>query len=141
VAQYRAEILTIFSSYFGRNDDFKNSFCLLTFTSESNVNEFVHQKFKIDKETLNTEDQLNEEITTAQGLKVRDLRSKKSEKSICKDWKPDAQQPSKAKPAKDPRPTKGGLISESFSLWLKFPKKRCQMTVLSTIHVKKRCTE
>ena len=27
VAQYRAEILTIFGSYFGRNDDFINSFC------------------------------------------------------------------------------------------------------------------
>ena len=26
VAQYRAEILTIFGSYFGRNDDFINSF-------------------------------------------------------------------------------------------------------------------
>ena len=26
VAQYRAEILKIFSSYFGRNDDFINSF-------------------------------------------------------------------------------------------------------------------
>ena len=26
VAQYRAEILTIFGSYFGRNDDFLNSF-------------------------------------------------------------------------------------------------------------------
>jgi hypothetical protein len=26
VTQYRAEILTIFCSYFGRNDDFKNSF-------------------------------------------------------------------------------------------------------------------
>jgi hypothetical protein len=26
VAQYRAEILTISCSYFGRNDDFKNSF-------------------------------------------------------------------------------------------------------------------
>ena len=33
MAQYRAEILTIFGSYFGRNDDFKNSFWnLLTFT-------------------------------------------------------------------------------------------------------------
>ena len=32
VAQYRAEILTIFESYFGRNDDFKNLFGnLLTF--------------------------------------------------------------------------------------------------------------
>jgi hypothetical protein len=26
VAQYKAEILTIFGSYFGRNDDFTNSF-------------------------------------------------------------------------------------------------------------------
>ena len=26
---------------------------------------------------------------------------------------------------------KGGLISESFSLWLKSPKKRCQITIPS----------
>ena len=33
MAQYRAEILTIFGLYFGRNDGFMNSFCnfLLTF--------------------------------------------------------------------------------------------------------------
>ena len=36
VTQYRAEILTIFCSYFGRNDDFKNSFWnLVTFSVSS----------------------------------------------------------------------------------------------------------
>ena len=34
------------------------------------------------------------------------------------------------------KPTKGGLISESFLLRLKSPKKRCQIT----IHLKKRCS-
>ena len=33
---------------------------------------------------------------------------------------------------------KGGLILESFSLWLKSPKKRGQITILSTIHLKRR---
>ena len=37
VAQYRAEIITIFSSYFGRNDNFINSFWnLLTFKGKKN---------------------------------------------------------------------------------------------------------
>ena len=30
--------------------------------------------------------------------------------------------------------TKGGLISERFSIWLKSQEKRCQITTLSTIH-------
>ena len=67
------------------------------------------------KETSNAGDQLNAEIT-AQGLKVRDLKSNKAEKAhvtaavvvlldlkakykdaVGKDWKPDSHQPSKAK--------------------------------------------
>ena len=67
------------------------------------------------KETSNNGDQLNDEIT-AQGLKVRDLKSNKAEKAhvtaavvvlldlkakykaaVGKDWKPDGHQPSKAK--------------------------------------------
>ena len=34
---------------------------------------------------------------------------------------------------------KGGLMSESFSHWLKSPKKRFQIAPLRTIHLKKRC--
>ena len=33
--------------------------------------------------------------------------------------------------------SKGGLISESFSIWLKSPKKRCQITTKSTIQLKR----
>ena len=73
------------------------------------------------KEASNAGDQLNEEITTA-GNKVRDLKSKKAEKSeidACvkellalkakykeatgKDWKPGTHQPSKAKEGSPPK--------------------------------------
>ena len=83
------------------------------------------------KETSNAGDQLNEEIT-AQGLKVRDLKSNKAEKAevtaavailldlkakykaaVGKDWKPDAHQtsanqPSKAKSASPPKEVSSG---------------------------------
>ena len=71
--------------------------------------------------TSNAGDQLNDDIT-AQGLKVRDLKSNKADKAdvtaavailldlkakykaaVGKDWKPDAHQPSKAK---EPSPSK-----------------------------------
>ena len=35
---------------------------------------------------------------------------------------------------------KGGLISERFSLWFKSQKRRWQITILSTIHLKRRCS-
>ena len=35
---------------------------------------------------------------------------------------------------------KVGIISESFSLWLQFSKKGCQITPLSTIHLKRKYT-
>ena len=35
---------------------------------------------------------------------------------------------------------KGGLIAERFSLWLK-SQKRSEITILSTIHLKRRCSE
>ena len=34
--------------------------------------------------------------------------------------------------------TKSGLISETFLFWIKSPKKRCQITALSTIHLKRK---
>ena len=73
--------------------------------------------------TSNAGDQLNEDIT-AQGLKVRDLKSNKAEKAdvtaavailldlkakykaaVGKDWKPDAHQPAKAKEPSPPKET------------------------------------
>ena len=36
--------------------------------------------------------------------------------------------------------SKGGLISESFSIWVQISKNGCQIITLSTIHLKKRCT-
>ena len=36
--------------------------------------------------------------------------------------------------------TKGGLITESFSLFLKSPKKGCQITIRIAIHLKRRCS-
>ena len=35
---------------------------------------------------------------------------------------------------------KGGIILEKITLWLKSPKKRCQITLLDSIHLKKRCS-
>ena len=35
---------------------------------------------------------------------------------------------------------KGSLISEIFSFCVKSPQKRCQITLLSTIHLKRRCS-
>ena len=35
---------------------------------------------------------------------------------------------------------KGSLISDIFSFWLQSKKKRYQITVLSTIHIKRRCS-
>ena len=35
---------------------------------------------------------------------------------------------------------KGGLFSESFSLWLQSPKKKVQITILSTCYLKERCS-
>ena len=73
--------------------------------------------------TSNAGDQLNDDIT-AQGLKVRDLKSNKAEKAevtaavailldlkakykaaVGKDWKPDAHQPAKAKEPSPPKET------------------------------------
>merc|ERR1711894_685789 len=96
----------------------------------------VHQPSKAKepsppKEASNAGDQLNEEIT-AQGNKVRDLKSNKAEKAevtaavailldlkakykaaVGKDWKPDAHQtsgnqPSKAKSASPPKEVSSG---------------------------------
>ena len=43
-------------------------------------------------------------------------------------------------PANSDANTKGGLISESFLIRLKSQKKKYQMTILSTIHLKTRCS-
>ena len=47
--------------------------------------------------------------------------------------------PCEEKSMQAPCSNKGGLISEGFSLLLK-SKRRCQITLLNTIHLKKRCS-
>ena len=103
------------------NKDFKKTL-KVTWLAKIEANQpSVAKESSPGKETSNAGDQLNDEIT-AQGLKVRDLKSNKAEKAditaavailldlkakykaaVGKDWKPDSHQPSKAK---EPSPSK-----------------------------------
>merc|ERR1719418_426892 len=113
------------------NKDFKKTL-KVTWLAKIEANQpSVGKESSPSKETSNAGDQLNDEVT-AQGLKVRDLKSNKAEKAevtaavailldlkakykaaVGKDWKPDAHQtsanqPSKAKSASPPKEVSSG---------------------------------
>ena len=117
------------------NKDFKKTL-KVTWLAKIEANQpSVAKESSPGKETSNAGDQLNDEIT-AQGLKVRELKSNKAEKAevtaavavlldlkakykaaVGKDWKPDSHQPSKAKEPSPSKETTSNADDQAKAAW------------------------